>query len=178
MRLLYKIIFGILILVCVTAIAIIFQQPWFLVLYNTVLALFPSEIKKFFNKIPNAKRIRISCSYIFKIETSGHYLLVKDEQGRNNFHPVGGVYKYDPDSIDIAERFEGEYDGLFDDGSDTRYDLRITIDRKKFKKFKKWFCTEKQRENTNDLSREFKEELIDRNILPEDVFEHIKYKYK
>lgn len=157
--------------------AILFKQPWLLALYNLILALFVDEIKKLFYIITNSKQVRVSFSYIFRIEVGGNYLLVKDEQGRNNYHPVGGVYKYYPDDIDIGYYFDGEYDGLFNSTQDTEDDLRLKIRKRKLKNFKKWFSTEKSRENSENLSREFKEELIDRNIVDKDVFSEIKYKY-
>lgn len=173
----YKIILTFTIFITVTLLAYYLNEPWALLFYNTILALFPTEIKNVFFRIPNAKHIRLSYSYIFRIEVSGNYLLVKDEQGRNNYHPVGGVYKYDPESIDLSERFEGIYDNLFNATKDTQNDLRIIIKRDKFKRFKTWFSTQKNRENIKDLSREFSEELINTGILAQDTFERIKYKY-
>ncbi len=172
-----KILFAVIIIVFITIIAIVIKEPWLTIAYNIVIAFFPNEIKNFFKKIISSKQLRLSYSYIFKIELSGSYLLVKDEQGRNNFHPVGGVYKYNPDEIDLGERFDGEYDRVFDSTSDTKNDLRIVIKKKKLKDFNKWFYTGTNRENFDDLSREFTEELINRNILPEDIFQTVKYKY-
>lgn len=177
MKLKNKIIATIFIVLISTAIAFFFKQPWFLALYNLVLALFPTEIKGIFSRITNNKQIRVSYSYIFRIELQGNYLLVKDEQGRNNYHPVGGVYKYYPEEIDIGDLFNGEYDGLFNATQDTEDDLRLKIKRSKLKNFNRWFSTEKNRENSDDLSREFKEELLDRKILDENIFDEIKYKY-
>ncbi len=175
----HKIIFIISIIVVVTFLSYICQQAWILLLYSSILSLFPNEIKNFFsNNILNPKKqIRLSYSYIFRIEVNGYYLLVKDEQGRNNYHPVGGVYKYFPEHIDITDKFEGTYDGIYNDCEDTANDLRIKIRKSKLKDFNKWFFTGNQRENINNLSREFIEELLNRDILPKNRFSTIKYKY-
>lgn len=42
----------------------------------------------------SVKQIRFSCAYLFRIKVDGRYFLVRDEQRRNHFQPVGGVYKY------------------------------------------------------------------------------------
>lgn len=173
----YKILISLVIVIIVSLISYLFDEPWLLVLYNILLALFPNEIKVFFKRLPQIRRVRISYSYIFRIDISGYYLLVKDEQGRNNYHPVGGVYKYDSQNIDIDELFNGISDGLFNAREDIKDDLRLIIDRNKLKKFNSWFASRKGRENIENLSREFKEELLDRNIVSKDVFSSIKYSY-
>lgn len=177
MKLKNKIIAAIIVVLISSIIAYFFEEPWVFALYNLVLALFAGEIKNKFSAFTNNKQIRVSYSYIFRIEIQGKYLLVKDEQGRNNYHPVGGVYKYYPDDIDVSELFNGEYDGLFNATKDTEDDLRLKIRKSKLKSFNKWFFTEKNRENSDNLGREFNEELIDRNILDEKIFSEIKYKY-
>lgn len=173
-KIVVRIIFALLIFSVVTALAILLQQSIIYLLYSTILALFATEIKTFFQRIPTYKNVRLSYSYVFKIEFSGQYLLVKDEQGRNNFHPVGGVYKFNPDNI---EDFEVEYDRVFDVTPDTKDDLRIIIKHNDLKKFETWFQKNEDREIMENLSREFKEELIDRGILPKEVFSSVKYKY-
>lgn len=90
---------------------------------------------------------------------------------------MGGVYKFDSEQVDISENFDGSYDGLFNDTEDTQDDLRLIIKKNKLKTFKKWFSKEIQRETLSDLSREFREELLERKILSSDVFKNIKYKY-
>lgn len=178
LKLKHKVLLIIVIVVVVTMLSIFFNQSWVLVFYSTILSLFPEEIKNFFIQFSsNKSNIRVSYSYIFRIEINGWYLLVKDEQGRNNYHPVGGVYKYYPEQIGIAEKFDGTYDGLFNDTQDTQNDLRLIIKKNRLKQFKIWFSKETERENISNLSREFKEELIERKILPDDIFNNIKYKY-
>lgn len=165
------------IFIVVSLLSYFFNQAWLLLLYTSIISLFPNEIKDFFRNISLKSSFRVSYSYVFRITINNYYLLVKDEQGRNNYHPVGGVYKYHSDQIDISEKFDGSYDGLFDDTFDTQDDLRLTIKKGKLKEFKEWFSQGTERENISDLSREFTEELIDRKILSQDSFGSIKYKY-
>lgn len=161
----------------VTLLSYLTGEKLILLLYSTILALYVEELKTLFNRISNKNQIRISYSYLFRIEVNGCYLLVKDEQGRNNYHPVGGVYKYNPDEIDISERFSCEYDNLYNSTEDTQDDLRLVIKRSKYKLFKQWFASLENRENINDLSREFTEELLDSHIIPKGVFNKLQYKY-
>ena len=39
------------------------------------------------------KNIRLSFSYLFRIEVDGKYLLVRGHRMNNQFQPIGGVYK-------------------------------------------------------------------------------------
>lgn len=143
--------------------------------------IIPSEIKNFFgriwNKLFSGKLVRVSFAYLFRVQYNGLYLLVKDEQGRNTYHPVGGVYKYYPEKIDIAEEFGGEYDGLHGMTQDTENDLRLKIDKAKLTHFIEWFKKGESRENWENLSREFFEELIERGVLSENDFKTISYTY-
>ncbi len=38
--------------------------------------------------------VRLSISYLFKIEIDGKFLLIKNKNRIDQFQPVGGVYKY------------------------------------------------------------------------------------
>ena len=44
------------------------------------------------------KEIRLSFSYLFKIQIDGKYLLIKGNRLKNQYQPVGGVYKYYPEA--------------------------------------------------------------------------------
>lgn len=176
-----KVAIAVVIVIFVTGLWYYFGRNWLPSLYAFLLAIFPQEIKNALKKVLDvlipSKQLRVSFAYLFRIQDSNLYLLVKDEQGRNSYHPVGGVYKYDPRKINIADRFAGIYDGLFDLNADTEQDLRLKISRKKFKDFMEWFKTESGRENSSNLSREFVEELIDKQILPDKCFRCLSYKY-
>ena len=173
-----KIFWALVIIILVSLIAYYSDNKWVMFFYSTLLGLFANEIKEIALKLFYFKgQIRVSYAYLFRILIGNIYLLVKDEQGRNNYHPVGGVYKYNPDEVNIAEQFEGNYDGSFGVKSDTDNDLRLIISRRRFRYFDDWFIKGWGRENGDDLSREFREELIDRGYLSEDAFKRIKYRY-
>ncbi len=123
------------------------------------------------------KRIRVSCAYLFRILVRDKYLLVRDEQGRNSFQPVGGVYKYHKD-FDVKERFAGIPCHRFRYTQDLDLDLRLMIDRSKCRRFLRWYRSQRDRENINDLSREFCEELICRNVFRDPAkFSSIRYRF-
>lgn len=172
-----KYLFVPIIIITVSLIAAICQENLILLLYTTILALFPSELKSLFNNFFKDKQLRLSYSYLFNIQIGNCYLLVKDSQGRNQYQPVGGVYKYDANLVDINELFHGTSDGLFADSNSSSNELRIVINKRKLTDFNTWFKSYQSRETIENLGREFKEELIDSNILKADIFEEIKYRY-
>ncbi len=130
-------------------------------------------------KIPDVdykfvKKVRFSCAYLFRIEINGKYLLVKDEQGRNTYQPVGGVYKYTAN--DFFSFTQAEQCTRLGTDSDLDNDLRIVLPRNRVNAFEKWYHREKGRETVCDLHREFQEEIINRiqSINPK-IFETISY---
>lgn len=123
----------------------------------------------------DAKHIRFSCAYLFRICINGKYFLVRDEQGRGTFQPVGGVYKY----IDktILHKFNATQCMRFGANTDLDYDIRLIVPRSSANKFNRWYNQEKGRENQTNLYREFKEEVLDRiDLIDSKVFEEIKYR--
>lgn len=116
--------------------------------------------------------VRLSAAYLIRIKSSEQkYLLVKNTKIPNQFQPVGGVYKYN----DLGKQFLRELDFRQDDGyvatKSSLNDLRIRINGKYIAKFKKWFKSKEGREIT--AYREFKEELIDTNILDGSIFSEL-----
>lgn len=172
-----KVIVSILIFSVVTAVAYFTKQFWLSVFYATILSLYANEIKDFLNGCIFRKPIRITCSYLFRIELGGRYFLIKDEHGGNKYRPVGGVYKYKREEIDLFERFGAEYDGFHDPDEDVDCDLRIVLPRKAYKDFFDWFASNRARECMCDVSREFIEELIRTGIVDVQAFDHLSYTY-
>lgn len=126
-------------------------------------------------KYNNAKKVRFSCAYLFRIYINGKYLLVKDEQGRNTFQPVGGVYKYTDENF--LEKIHATQCMRFGTNTDLDCDLRIIVPRNRVSKFKRWYYSEKGRECQTNLYREFKEEILDRiSSIDPSVFEQIEYR--
>lgn len=126
-------------------------------------------------KYKDAKNIRFSCAYLFRIHINGKYFLVKDEQGRETFQPVGGVYKYtDSNFLNKTHAIQCM---RFGTSSDLDCDLRIIVPRKKVSTFKRWYHKEKGRECQTNLYREFQEEVLDRiDVVDTKVFEQIEYR--
>lgn len=172
-----KIIVSILIFASVSIVAWITNQPWLAVLYSTILSLYANEIKDFFNGYILHKQIRITCSYLFRIELGGRYFLIKDEHGSNKYRPVGGVYKYNREEIDLFERFGATYDGYHDADEDVDCDLRIVLPWRAYKKFFDWFASNRARECISNVSREFVEELIHTGVVDAQAFDHLSYTY-
>lgn len=121
------------------------------------------------------QKIRFSCAYLFRICIDGKYFLVRDEQGRNTYQPVGGVYKYTDDSI--LEKTHAYQCMRFGTNEDLDCDLRLIVPRSHAGKFLWWYWSEKGRESQENLYREFQEEIIDRiDFIDPAVFEQIEYR--
>lgn len=115
-------------------------------------------------------RVRVSMSYLFRIRSSGKYLLIRGSRFPDQFQPVGGVYKVLPSGI---SRLRTELRALDDDlipidqGSDN--DLRVRVPTNRLLRFLDWFDSGLDRECTP--TREFYEELIAPGLLPSAHFE-------
>ena len=125
------------------------------------------------------KRIRFSISYLFRIRIpdSNSYLLVMNRRISNQLQPVGGSYKrYGDDKIfeSWGHLRDNNKNGLGTDAQ-SENDLRFTVEGKYVIQVIKWFEEGKERECSAD--REFREELIDTNILDKKLFEKIRYRH-
>jgi len=135
-------------------------------------------IKTLFGRFRN-KRIRFSISYLFRIRIpdTNSYLLVLNRKIVNQLQPVGGSYKrYGDDKLFESWDYipDNNRNGLGIDKTSSS-DLRFTVKGKYVIKVIKWFEEGKERE-TNAI-REFKEELIDTNILDKILFDKISYRH-
>lgn len=179
LSLLIRTVVALIIIVIVSFAISHWDGKWIGVFYATILAIFPSEIKSAFNKYLKSganSRTRVTCSYHFRIMNSNYSYLLIDEHKDNVYRPVGGVYKYDS-LLDVATEFEGVYDGLYGVVDDTENDLRLIIGHRHEKKFFDWFASKVHRETINDLTREFREELLDSKILDPNFFKKLTYSY-
>lgn len=119
------------------------------------------------------ENIRLSFSYLFRIEVNGKYLLVRGHRMNNQYQPIGGVYKVYDEGKSFLNQIHAVSDtsmGNFDETDD----LRMQIKGKYYFKFWDWFESMKDREY--DPRREFEEELIDTGILPAKPFRKLKYR--
>lgn len=139
---------------------------YFLTKGNNIKLLFQSI--KYYNK-----EIRLSFSYLFKIEVEGKYLLVKGNRIQSQFQPIGGVYKYYTEAKPTLESFEYRPDIRMGNEKETD-DLRIVVKGKYLLKFVDWFLSMKDREY--DPYREFKEELLDTKLIDTELFPTLKYR--
>ena len=126
--------------------------------------------------IKHNQPVRVTIAYLFRIEMIGRYLLIRRHKNDNpGYQPVGGAYKYlKEENRELFDRLGVEPCNHVPRDEDTENDLRIIVKRRKnLIAFLKWFESRKNREM--DPTREFREELIDANLLPDDIFRHIKY---
>lgn len=125
--------------------------------------------------INNDTIIRISFAYLFRIKIADKYLLVKNERGTGKYQPVGGVYQLtENEKLELKNLYKVKDDNkiLIDESS--RNDYRLRLENKYLRKFVKRFNHKAKRENIENLSREFKEELIDKDIVN---WNEISYRY-
>ena len=125
------------------------------------------------------KDIRFSISYLFKIQipNTNKYLLVKNRRIENQLQPVGGAYKrYGDDSLfnKWGYKPDNKNNGLNVDEKSAS-DLRFMIKGKFVIEVMNWF--ESMQERETNPNREFKEELLDTNILDTNIFQNINYKH-
>lgn len=110
--------------------------------------------------------IRISFAYLYRIKIGNKYLLVKNERGTGKYQPVGGVYKFEEDEkIELKNRFQVKDDNKISIDESSRNDYRLRMENKYLRKFISHFDKKANRENVNNLSREFREELIEKDII-------------
>lgn len=118
--------------------------------------------------------IRLSVAYLIRIKRRDKYLLVKNTKILDQFQPVGGVYKYNKEGLDFLKSIKFRDDDGYSANNGNKNDLRIRIKGNYVLKFIKWFKTRQGREVT--AYREFKEELLDTEILDKRYFaEHDMY---
>ena len=119
--------------------------------------------------------IRISFAYLYRIKVDDKYLLVQNNRNTGKYQPVGGVYKLqDEEKIFLKNKFHVVDDDKISIDDSSKNDYRLRIKNKYLRAFVKRFDKGSQRETISDASREFKEELINNNILD---WKQIKYRY-
>ena len=107
--------------------------------------------------------VRISVSYLYRIKVNDGYLLIKGKRIRNQYQPVGGVYKRHESSSSYFTSIGALDDDLFPIDKSSKNDLRIRIKGRYLLSFIKWFESGVNRETCP--WREFYEELVSSKIL-------------
>lgn len=126
-------------------------------------------------KISKEDNIRISFAYLFRIKVDGKYLLVRNSRGTNKYQPVGGSYKVEQEEkLYLKDNFFVSDDDKIPIDESSQNDYRMLVPAKFLKKFVRRFNKTPNREKLSNLSREFKEELINTEILDDS---EIKYRY-
>lgn len=122
-------------------------------------------------------KIRISFAYLFRIKIDGKYFLVLNSKS-GKYQPVGGAYKLKTEEIQyLSENISVEDDDKIPIDDTTKGDYRLYVKNKDLRKFVKRFDKTQYREGVDNLGREFKEELFSTNILDQNRFGDLKYKY-
>jgi len=120
-------------------------------------------------------QIRLSISYLYQIEVSGKYLLVKGLRVPNQFQPVGGVYKRLRESYYELRNLKVTDDNNIPIDDKSHSDLRIKLPGCNVIQFLNWFDSQLGREVSPN--REFHEELIKTDILDAKKFPYPNYIY-
>jgi hypothetical protein len=122
-------------------------------------------------------RFSLSGLYKIKIPSTNKYLLVLNRRIANQLQPVGGAYKrFGDDSLFNKWGFrpDNSRNGL-DVDEKSSSDLRFMVKGKHVIEVLNWFESGNERES--EPKREFKEELLDTNILDPQIFQHIAHKH-
>lgn len=111
--------------------------------------------------------IRISFAYLYRIKVGDKYLLVQNTRNTGKYQPVGGVYKLQgQEKVFLKNQFHVIDDNKIPIDESSRDDYRLRMENKYLRKFVKRFDSRyAERERIENVSREFKEELIDTGIL-------------
>lgn len=110
--------------------------------------------------------IRVSFAYLYRIKVGNKYLLVQNARNTRKYQPVGGVYKlYGNESLELKNRFQVKDDDKIPIDESSRDDYRLRLENHFLRAFVKRFDRKAERERIEDISREFKEELIDSGIV-------------
>lgn len=110
--------------------------------------------------------IRISFAYLYRIKIGNKYFLIKNGRGTGKYQPVGGVYKLKGnEKIELKNLFHVKDDNKVTIDKSSRDDYRLLMENRYLRKFVKRFNKKAEREQIDDLSREFEEELIKTGIV-------------
>ena len=121
--------------------------------------------------------VRISFAYLFRIKIGDKYFLVPNSR-TGKYQPVGGAYKFGANEAKyLVAKFSVKDDNRIKVDETTESDYRLLVKNKNLRDFVKRFDNTVDRENIDDLSREFIEEIFNTNILKRDMFSDFAYSY-
>lgn len=123
--------------------------------------------------------VRFSISYLVRIQIPGSskFLLVRGNHIKEQFQPVGGVYKkYNGFSEFDNYGYKPDCGSKGIENDDiSKDDLRFTVKGKNVLDVIKWFETGKGRED--NAHREFNEELLETEILDKEIFKNLQFDF-
>ena len=120
------------------------------------------------------KKIRITASYLFRINIDGDYFLVLSSRIQK-YVPAGGVYKMYPSAKGAIGDLGIQDDDLIPIDKTSKDDLRIYLPAIHVLKFVRWFRSKKNREVTYE--REFFEEITNTGVLPKELFPFVRAEF-
>ena len=116
--------------------------------------------------LKNNTHVRISFAYLFRIKIGGKYLLVRNARGTGKFQPVGGVYKLLGDEkTKLKNLYQVMDDNKISIDESSRNDYRLRLANQHLRNFVERFDNGASREQICDLSREFREEMVDTDLV-------------
>jgi hypothetical protein len=115
-----------------------------------------------------SSKIRLSMSYLYRINVDGRYLLVRGSRFSDQFQPVGGVFKLLPEGHAALHELGTVDDDLLPIDETSRNDLRVRLPASSVYEFMKWYESGSGREV--DPWREFYEELVAPGLLKAETF--------
>lgn len=128
-------------------------------------------------KINEETPIRISFAYLFRIKIGEKYFLVPNLR-TGKYQPVGGAYKFGKSEAKyLVDKFSVKDDNRIEVNEVTKSDYRLLIRNRYLRDFVKRFDSTTDRENIDDVSREFIEEIFKTKILDKDAFGNLIYSY-
>lgn len=128
-------------------------------------------------KLQEDTLVRISFAYLFRIKIGDKYFLVPNSR-TGKYQPVGGAYKFGANEAKyLVAKFSVKDDNRIKVDETTEADYRLLVKNKNLRDFVKRFDNTVDRENIDDLSREFIEEIFNTSILKRDMFSDFSYSY-
>lgn len=117
--------------------------------------------------------IRISASYLIRVQDRDRFLLIRGSRYPDQFQPVGGVYKFNPSALEQFKKWELQTDAFVPIDDISVDDLRVRIKGRHLVSFLRWFESGRNREV--GAFREYFEELAGPYNLSYEEMQNIRF---